>query len=110
MDGYYSAAVCRRGHVAESLLGAQTYAWETPAAPPPAKCSTCGANVLVECPNCGYRLRGDSRGGLGSVFVPNDFCDKCGAPMPWASRAARLWELENLLGDEDISEADQLSV
>jgi hypothetical protein len=41
--------------------------------------------------------------------APN-FCDRCGAPYPWASRQARIYELENLLDQENIDDADRLVV
>jgi hypothetical protein len=47
--------------------------------------------------------------GGGNYTVP-DFCDLCGAPFPWASRQARLWQLENLLDDQDVSDADRLEI
>jgi hypothetical protein len=44
-------------------------------------------------------------------FEAAEFCDACGSPMPWASRQARLWELENVLQeDPDLSEADRLTI
>jgi hypothetical protein len=43
-------------------------------------------------------------------YSPPNFCDGCGAPHPWASRLARLYELENLLDEGDIDDADRLVV
>lgn len=43
-------------------------------------------------------------------YDPPDFCDNCGAPHPWASRKARLYELENLLDNEDLDPADRLTI
>lgn len=39
-----------------------------------------------------------------------DFCHHCGAPSPWASRQARLYELENILDEQELSDADRLVV
>jgi hypothetical protein len=40
-----------------------------------------------------------------------DFCDACGSALPWASRQARLWELENRLEEStDLSEPDRLTL
>jgi hypothetical protein len=46
----------------------------------------------------------------GSDYRPPDFCDACAAPFPWASRQARLWEIENMLDEEQVSEADRLTL
>lgn len=105
MGSYRPAAVCRRGHVATSdviLMG-----------PPSPRCPTCGASVLRKCGACGGRIRGDYHveGAMGvSRYNPPDFCDLCGEPHPWASRQARLYELENLLDEQDLDPADRLTV
>jgi hypothetical protein len=81
--------------------------------PPSPRCPDCGAKVLRACDTCGGRIRGDYRGeGLivGPEYSPPDFCDLCGAPHPWASRQARLYELENLLDEQDLDSADRLTV
>jgi hypothetical protein len=50
----------------------------------------------------------------GLAYAPpglHDFCDSCGAPLPWASRQARIYELENLLdADESVEEATRVRV
>jgi hypothetical protein len=46
----------------------------------------------------------------GPAYTPPDFCDACGAPHPWASRQARIYQLENLLDDQDLDPADSLTV
>jgi hypothetical protein len=43
-------------------------------------------------------------------YTPPNCCDGCGAPHPWASREVLLFELENLLDEEGIDEADRLLV
>jgi hypothetical protein len=103
MTDYYSATVCRRGHVQSSIL-------ELMDERPPQRCTKCGAAVLTSCPVCGYRIRGSSAGGFGE-YHPPDFCDQCGSPMPWASRQARLYELENVLMETpDLTELDKLTI
>ena len=101
---YTSAAVCRRGHVATgNIEGTQIEA----------RCPKCGAHVLVACPACSARIRGWHvvPGVIGGApYRPPNFCDHCGSPHPWASRQARLWELENLLEGEEISDADRLTI
>ncbi|WP_378099601.1 DUF2321 domain-containing protein [Cellulomonas sp. T2.31MG-18] len=105
---YEGAAICRRGHV------------ETPYIDPSRErpviaenCPECGARVLTSCPSCRLRIRGE-------MFVPGvigfgdfkrpSFCDGCGAAYPWATRAERIYELENLLDEEEIDEADRVVV
>jgi hypothetical protein len=41
---------------------------------------------------------------------PVPFCDGCGSAHPWATRQERIYELENLLEEEDIDPADELVV
>lgn len=98
-DVYYSAAICRRGHV-ESELDPEEAA---------ARCSKCGAVVLTAC-SCGQRIRGPMRGAFGSTWMKPQFCDACGRPHPWASREARFYELENILDEQDLDPADELKV
>jgi hypothetical protein len=47
---------------------------------------------------------------IGASYDPPDFCDMCGAPLPWVSRQGRIYELENLLDDEELDPADELAV
>jgi hypothetical protein len=105
MGEYRRAAVCRRGHV---------YTSDVSYSPPAERCETCGAKILTSCPGCETPLRGryhvDGVISLGDEFSPPDFCFSCGSPLPWASRQARIWELQNLLDEEDLDEADRLSV
>jgi hypothetical protein len=78
------------------------------------RCTKCGAKVLRACPECGHRIRGDYHveGVVAVGFetpVPS-FCDRCGAAFPWVDRQGRIYELENRLDDEDISEGERLIV
>lgn len=47
---------------------------------------------------------------MSTNYSPPMFCDGCGSPHPWAGRQERIYELENLLDEEDIDEADRLVV
>ena len=100
---YTHAAICRRGHL-ESL---DMSVW----APSP-RCTTCGAVVLQSCPQCQARIRGLRRGS--GAVLPHweapPFCDNCGSPFPWAGREARIYQLQNLLDEEELDPADDLVV
>jgi hypothetical protein len=43
-------------------------------------------------------------------YSPPDFCDQCSAPFPWVSRQGRIYELMNLLEEEELDPATQLDV
>jgi hypothetical protein len=38
------------------------------------------------------------------------FCDECGVAHPWASREERIFELENILDEEEIDDADRVVI
>ena len=72
-------------------------------------CAVCGADVIFECPNCQKLIIGAARSmGKPHAYRPPDFCSMCGAPFPWASRQARIYQLENLLDEEGLDPADRL--
>lgn len=48
--------------------------------------------------------------GFGSQYEAPDFCADCGAPFPWASRQARIYELMNILDEEKLDAATELAV
>jgi hypothetical protein len=103
---YRGAAICRRKHVESSTI--------LPGRDPvgiPEMCPTCGADVLVSCPYCRLRIRGqiDSHA-LIVDYDPPSFCDGCGSAYPWASRKERIYELENFLDEEDIDDADRVVI
>jgi hypothetical protein len=108
-ESYYeAAAVCRRGHVeTEYIKPFESHADDE-------KCVKCGATVLIGCVSCGLRIRGDYYAPGVFVVNPNrrlpSFCDGCGAAHPWASREERIYELENILDEEDIDESDRVFV
>jgi len=97
---YYSAAVCRRGHDATSIV-------ELAEEPLPKRCVECGAEVLTACQECGFRIRGGAAG-WGGPYEPPDFCDNCGSPHPWLSRQGRIYLVQNILDEADVNEADRL--
>ncbi len=100
---YYSAAICRRGHV-------ETMRIELNSQKIKAHCEKCGAPILTSCPNCEKAIQGAPTGLMGNYPKP-DFCTYCASPFPWVSRQARLYQLENLLdGQEGLSEADRLTI
>ena len=99
-ERYETAAVCRRGHVESAALA-------YPGGPIPPRCAAGGAKILTACPECGERIRG--LGGEAD-YEPPDFCDHCSSPLPWVSRQGRIYELMNLLDDEDLDAATELDV
>lgn len=104
MGEYMNAAVCRRGHSNSSDLRLKE---------PAPRCAECGAKVLTQCESCSGRIRGrcQSPGVIATKpYSPPDFCDLCGSPHPWASRQARIYELENILDEQDLDPADRLFI
>lgn len=105
-NSYYAgAAICRRGHVETTIVSSSEV---------PARCARCGATILIACPACDQRIRGHYIvpgviGGGGEYKCP-DFCDHCAAPFPWVSRQGRIFELMNLLDEEDLDPATELEV
>ena len=107
-DYYRGAAVCRRGHVQTQYID-PTDGHK----PIPDNCPKCGARVLTGCPHCDLRIRGDHHFpgtfGIGGYQRPS-FCDGCGSALPWATREERIYELENILDEEDVDEADLIVI
>ena len=105
MGEYRPAAICRRGHV---------YSEDLTLTPSAGRCSTCGAKIITACSSCNSIIRGyyhvPGVADFGSDYKPPDFCHDCGQPHSWASRQARIWELQNLLDEEDLGEAERLTV
>jgi hypothetical protein len=106
--GYQAATVCRRGHPQQTTL----------TVPPDPEslgfCPDCGAEILARCLNCGIRIRGElhipGQVWLEENFAPRKFCDSCGEPYPWATRQDRIYQLENILDQQDIDDTDKLLV
>jgi hypothetical protein len=107
-SGYQAATVCRRGHPKDSDLRAP------PAAEALGFCPQCGASILARCPTCSIRIRGEYYVpdviAVGFEYSPSKFCDGCGEPYPWATRQDRIYQLENLLDEEDIDDSTKLLV
>lgn len=105
---FQGAAICRRGHVEHSSLDPTRER-----ASIAEKCPSCGSDVLTACPNCNLRIRGrlHSPGVVSMTPYPRpSFCDGCGAAYPWATRIERIYELENLLDQEEIDQADRVVI
>lgn len=105
---HQGAAVCRRGHIQTQHLDPRKGLAEIPE-----NCTKCGARVLAACPNCELRIRGKRfmRMVISATPAPRpSFCDGCGAAFPWASREERIYELENLLDEEAVDEADRVVI
>ena len=105
------AAVCRQqGHIAAKWVSPL----ETPFIPPgivrdesPKYCVYDGSPIMVQCDKCDSDI----------VCMPQDdaweaasFCWSCGEPHPWATREERVLKLFSLIDDEDLDEADRLTV
>lgn len=105
-SGYTAAAVCRRGHVETTIISQRERVAD--------RCAECGAVVLSACPSCGYRIKGVYFSphvlSLGQTYTPPNFCDQCGSPYPWVGRQARIYELQNLLDEEHLDAATELTV
>ena len=106
-EGYYGAAVCRRGHKITALIELAQGSTE----PIPERCSQCGAKVLTACPSCSGRIKGYPRTSMvigGPEWKAADFCDRYGSPFPWAGRESIALHVENLLDEEpDLLEGDR---
>ncbi len=94
------AAICRRGHVFTQHIVYEDRS-------PPKRCDTCGAEVLRQCERCNELIPGAF---VGVEYEIPRFCGECASPFPWLDRKGRIWQLQNLLDDEDLDEADRLKV
>jgi hypothetical protein len=75
--------------------------------------------MIIGCENCGLRIRGDYslvvfglsfRRGKHPLAERPGFCDGCGAAHPWATREERIFELENIVDEDAIDEADRVFI
>ena len=106
-QGWQAATVCRRGHAEEDTLT------EARTLDVLGFCAECGAQILSRCAACGIRIRGRYHDpGLTDLdpFIPSPFCDGCGEPYPWTTMQDRIYQLENLLDEEDIDDSTKLLV
>jgi hypothetical protein len=103
------AAVCARGHVQDSHLdrGRVSVAGSHVSR---AFCGTCGAKIMTVCRACNSPILGLIRGLVAPGWRPTGFCWNCGTPYPWATRQQRVAQLYNLIDEEDLDEADRLTV
>lgn len=104
---YQASAICVRGHQFSTRLDPKELAST------PSKCTTCGKEILVKCPNCNLRIQGHETGNgyYDYAEIPNPgFCDGCGNAFPWVTRLERIYELENLLDSDDIDPADKIVI
>jgi hypothetical protein len=106
MIRYMPAAVCRRGHVITKDSTSEHVG---------DRCPDCGARVLKWCPECNAPIPGRVvvpgvvAIGFADDYEPPKFCSRCGTPFPWVGRRERIYELQNLLDeDEDLDEATKL--
>lgn len=97
--GTSGAVACRRGHFLHASVdpGEQV--------DPEEMCTRCGAPAVLGCLQCGLRIKSQL---WGQTYKLPGFCDGCGAVYPWATREERIFELENLLDQEEIEDADRL--
>jgi len=97
---YWSAAVCRRGHVATDILDRH---------PVEPHCERCGADIFKACPTCGGRIRGARYGVVtGQLSAAPDFCGACGSVYSWTTREGLVYAIENKLdSDADLSDIDR---
>jgi hypothetical protein len=101
MARYDSAAVCRRGHVFTAHLERAADVAE--------RCTKCGAEIITTCSTCEARIRG-LPANVSAKYLPPDFCDVCGSPFPWLSRQGLIYQLQNMLDEEELDPATRLEV
>lgn len=82
MSNYYTAQVCKNGHLFTAYVEDHRNDLET-------FCSKCGAQMITKCGSCGTNIRGRSRGEFGhwGDYSPPSYCFNCGNPFPWTSSA-----------------------
>jgi len=98
-DGFDAAQICRNGHVITTTAG---LALEQGRLRP--RCSTCGEETFVTCPNCHEAIKGawppDPSGMMQTPgFKFAHFCANCGTPFPWTQ--ARTAAAKDLIAEMD---------
>jgi len=94
---YYPAFICENGHVIQLFSDSCTDRF----------CTTCGARVISQCPNCNAVIRGSLRGYFGPApkYTAPAYCKDCGKPYPWTKNAIEatilLLKEERNLADDD---------
>ena len=105
MPIYREAAICLNGHVIDDMLVAENI----DQGPIPDYCADCAAKVLTNCPDCPTPLRGRREGRLGHQ-APANFCEACGAVMPWAGREAIAAKMLRDLSEGISDPAERLRI
>jgi len=80
-------AACAKGHIVDSMV-------VEPSVYLGAFCATCGRPIAVSCPGCGSPIRRVPAGApvfpLPDHARPPNYCTKCAARFPWATRARQV--------------------
>lgn len=78
------AQICLNGHLITST--AETSRHRTAD-----RCTKCGAETILACPDCGTLIRGRWRQSMviGVTFPIPAFCHTCGEPYPWTQAKIR---------------------
>lgn len=112
MPAHYGAAVCKRGHTrSDSVkIGPSVTVHDSHLRLEGDYCAECGAAVIRRCEACSAPIRGRAAG-ISEFYSPPHFCDECGEPHPWLSRAGRVHLLQNRLDAEpDLDPAVRLKL
>ena len=110
MGQYDVAQICLNGHVINDST--QRYPEHNRKF-----CHQCGQPTITACPECNFDIRGDYVGGavvIGFQFPAPAFCENCGRPYPWTSRALAAAkeltdQMQGLTEDEKAQVKDDLS-
>jgi hypothetical protein len=96
---FMAARVCRRGHVAQWQIALDELETVN------RRCEVCGAQIFAQCRNCGARIRGGKSDWTSQEgWNPPSFCDSCGVPHAWVTDEDRIYYLENLLEEYELSD------
>lgn len=107
---FWTAAVCRNGHVRRVNIGART---SDSGGEADAFCGICGAAIEQTCENCNAPIRGifryERQEVAGYDWRPSNHCESCGAPYPWL--AAALAAVREIATEEaGLQESDVTSL
>jgi len=82
MPSYDIAQICRNGHVTNA------FTQRNPEHNQP-YCETCGADTLVNCPQCSSPIRGGPREAFITRYEAPSYCLHCGHAFPWTETKLR---------------------